>query len=256
MKPNSYFVREREPKGMDPAIEQKIMKLKSALIDYEKSIEPFIKMIESLEGSKNSNLSNEELNKIQNKIDFYKEAAESEELSADEHNEMLLSRIRYYESQQKYDIDEGKWELLDSNKSANNGLVFDFSELIHERVFEVEDIQNTNYYAVFYSDWAGGEVIALVDFIGRIIVKQILDFKILTNGHIIIEANGLKDEIGYEDDRYFSVIDDCGVEIIPPIKNIGIDYDDINKLYVVGKKLYYNLDGNQVEPPSYEDDDE
>ena len=78
--------------------------------------------------------------------------------------------------------------------------------------------------------------------------------KILTNGQIIIEANGLKDELGYEDDRYMSVINDCGVDVIPPIKNIGIAYDDRNKLYLVGNELYFDLDGNQVEPPTKEDD--
>jgi hypothetical protein len=255
MKPNSYFVQEREPKGMNPEIEEKILKLKSLFIDKEKEIELVIKRIDSLEASKNSNLSKDELQEIQKKIDTYKQFAEKEELSTDEHNEMLRSRIKYYEMQQEYDMEESKWELIDSNKSENNGLVFDFSELIHKRVFEVEDIHNTNYYAVFYSDWAGGEVIDLVDFFGRIIVKQILDYEILTNGHIIIEANGLKDETGYEDDRYWSVIDDCGVEVVPPIKNIAIEYDDRNKLYKVGKTLYYDLCGNQVEPPIGKDDD-
>ena len=254
MKPNSYFVKEREPKGVDSVIEQKILKLKSLLIDFEESTKSLIKRIDSLEASKNSNLSKDELQEIQKKIDRFKELVESDEISTDEHNQRIQTRIKDYETQQKYDLDESKWELLDSNKTANNGLVFDFSELIHERVFEVEDIQNTNYYAVFYSDWAGGEVIALVDFFGKVIVKQILDYKILTNGQIIIEANGLKDELGYEDDRYMSVINDCGVDVIPPIKNIGIAYDDRNKLYLVGNELYFDLDGNQVEPPTKEDD--
>jgi hypothetical protein len=52
MKPKSYFVQEREPKGMDPAIEQKILKLKSLFIDHEESITQLIKKIDSLEASK------------------------------------------------------------------------------------------------------------------------------------------------------------------------------------------------------------
>ncbi|MFZ9695915.1 MAG: hypothetical protein ACO3AY_08580 [Chitinophagaceae bacterium] len=259
MKPNSYFVQEREPKGMDPDIEQKILKLKSALIvDDDDVIESLvIKKIESLEVKMNSNLSEEELQEIQKKIDMLKKYSEADKSLTDDLNERLQARIKNYESQQVYDIDETAWELIDSNTKVNNGVVFDFSKLIDERVFEVEDIENTDYYAVFYTDWAGWDVIAIVNYSGRIIVKQILDYEILANGHIIIEANGLKDGLGHEDDRYVSVIDDYGNEVIPPIKNIGIEYDARNNLYVVGKKVYFDIEGNQAAaPPDDEEDDE
>ena len=136
-----------------------------------------------------------------------------------------------------------KWILVEENDDKENVLI-DFSAVLDENVYDVEGIDN-DFFELHYSDWTGGEVMAIVNGKGNLVVKNITDYTPAGKSAFIIYATGLKYDEN-EDDNYASVIDILGNEIIAPEKNVSIEFLENNNLYQVNKKYLYNNGGGFI----------
>lgn len=190
---------------------------------------------------------NDIITDAEQKLIKYKDACEAEtdvEIKARfylkiEQIEKLIKKIK----QDIEQIEYPKWLLVEITDDGEKTLI-DFSKLLDENVNEVIEIDE-DYYEAHYSNWDGGEVLALVDVKGHVIVKDIAEYTIIDDSHFIIFSGGLKYD-DYADENYAAVIDYFGDEIIPPIKNKGIEYLENYGLFLLGESLLYDRAGNYV----------
>jgi hypothetical protein len=249
MKKNKYSLREIEPKPINLELEERITHVKSIiskLNDHPSINEISPGALDRLEIINKSNLSLAELNDLTNKKNKLKEFIDNyHDSRQDELLPKLREKLRKLESEQEYEPINTQWELIDTSDSKET-IIVNFAILLNEDIYEVYEI-DPNHYGVIYFNWTEQEVQALVNNRGKLIVKDILDFEILKNGHIIIYASGLKDDMGYEEDRYISVIDGSGNTIIEPILNGSVKYIAKKNHYEVNDFFIFDTEGNKID---------